>query len=156
MEGTFYCDHKKIIRHRASGYEKMKGEWVNADILSMAPPFAAGALCSTVEDLGKWSVALGNGRAVPPESYQQMITVEKLNDGTPLAYGFGLGVSEFLGYQQIGHRGGINGFITHVAHYPERKLHIIVLTNSGSGEPHKLTAELAEAVLLQIGLDHSL
>lgn len=147
MESSFYCDHKKIIKHRASGYEKMEGEWVNADILSMNSPFAAGALCSTVEDLAKWSVALAGGKVIPLESYRQMITPEKLTDGMLLPYGFGLGVGELLGYKQVGHGGGINGFITHNTHYPERKLHIVVLTNSGSGKPSKLTTELAEAAL---------
>ena len=26
MESSFYCDHKKIIKHRASGYEKVEGK----------------------------------------------------------------------------------------------------------------------------------
>lgn len=147
MESTFYCDNKKIIKHRASGYEKKNGNWTNAEILSMNPPFAAGALCSSVEDLAKWSVALTEGRAIPLQSYTQMITPGTLSDGTSLTYGFGLGVGETLGFKQVGHGGGINGFITYNAHYPERKLHIIVLTNSGSGAPGKLKAELAEAVI---------
>lgn len=147
MDSTFYCDNKKIIKHRASGYETTKGDWINADILSMNPPFAAGALCSTVEDLAKWSVALTGGSAIPLDSYRQMTTPETLKDGTPLTYGFGLGVGELQSYKQVGHGGGINGFITYTAHYPERDLHIIVLTNSGSGAPGKLKAELAEAVL---------
>lgn len=147
MESSFYCDHKKIIKHRSAGYEKMEGKWINADILSMNSPFAAGALCSTAEDLAKWSMALAGGKVIPLESYRQMITPEKLIDGTPLPYGFGLGVGELLGYKQIGHGGGINGFITRNSYYPERKLHIVVLTNSGSGEASKLTAELAKAVL---------
>jgi len=82
-----------------------------------------------VEDLAKWSVALAGGKVIPLESYRQMITPKKLTDGTPLPY----------------------GFITHNSYYLERKLHIVVLTNSGSGKPSKLTAELAEAALIWNG-----
>lgn len=92
-------------------------------------------------------MALADGKAIPLEYYRQMITPEKLTDGTLLPYGFGLGVGELRGYKQVGHGGGINGFVTHNSYHPERKLHIVVLTNSGSGKPNELTTELAEAAL---------
>ena len=119
LERTTYCDEKRLIPGRAEGYELEEGELVNDDSISMTQPFAAGSLCSTVLDLLRWQAALESGEVVSDDSYAQMTTEGLLNDGESTGYGYGLGVGELDGHLRVSHGGGINGFVTHLASYPD-------------------------------------
>jgi D-alanyl-D-alanine carboxypeptidase len=63
---TMYCDNDAIIPGRAAGYAPDGPRVKNAPPVDMSGPFAAGALCSTVEDLVAWSRALASGKIVSP------------------------------------------------------------------------------------------
>jgi CubicO group peptidase (beta-lactamase class C family) len=133
LKSTIYCDQAPLIRHRAQGYTPSPGGgFINAEPLSMTQPYAAGSLCSTVNDLAAWTLALSSGKVVSAASYKMMSTPGTLNDGKPLTYGFGLGVGTLGGHQQVAHNGGINGFITELHHYPDDSLITVVLTNTGA------------------------
>lgn len=150
LESTTYCDERKLIANRAEGYELADGELVNDTPLSMRVPFAAGALCSTVLDLLAWQRALDSGQVVTPEAYERMVTPGTLADGAPLSYGFGLGVDELEGHRRIQHGGGINGFASMLALYPDDGLRIVVLVNT----PGRAAGMLAERIArLLLGLE---
>lgn len=146
MEGSFYCDDRRIIPFRAEGYDYEEGRLSNADYLSMNLPGAAGALCSTVGDLVTWTEALHGGGVVSDASLQQMTTPTVLNDGQTADYGFGLSLSERDGHRMVAHGGGINGFISFLSHYPDDDVTIAVLTNSGSGGASEIEEVLYRAV----------
>jgi D-alanyl-D-alanine carboxypeptidase len=159
LAGSYYCDEQPIIPWRAEGYEAEAGELVNDALLSMNQPGAAGALCSTVPDLLTWTSALRSGQVVLPESYAQMTTKGSLNDGSEIGYGFGLGVDEFEGHPRVSHGGGINGFVTMLAHFPESDLDIVVLSNTEGEHPGQVTELIARWALgleVQAVLDESL
>ena len=61
-----------------------------------------------------------------------MITPGALSDGAPISYGFGLLNQTYRGRRMIGHGGGINGFASHLAYWPEHDVAIAVVSNSGS------------------------
>jgi D-alanyl-D-alanine carboxypeptidase len=133
LKSTIYCDQAPLIRHRAQGYAlRPDGKFINAEPLSMTQPYAAGSLCSTVNDLAAWTLALSSGKVVSPASYKLMSTPGTLNDGKPLTYGFGLGTGTVSGHRQVSHNGGINGFISELHHYPDDSLVTVVLTNTGA------------------------
>jgi CubicO group peptidase (beta-lactamase class C family) len=116
-------------------------------MLSMNQPGAAGALCSTVPDLLTWSAALRSGRVVSPESYEQMTTPFTLNNGSATGYGFGLGIDDLEGRPRVSHGGGINGFVTMLAYFPESDLDIVVLSNTEGGHPDRVTEVIARWAL---------
>jgi CubicO group peptidase (beta-lactamase class C family) len=147
LEATYYCSNEPIIRHRAAGYARLEGELVNAAMLSMTSPFAAGALCSTVVDLVSWQGALRDNRLIDAATFERMITPETLEDGSPLTYGYGLSVGELGGHEKISHGGGINGFNTALAYYPGDDLTIVVLANTEGANPGSLERRIARAVL---------
>ncbi|MDX1384692.1 MAG: hypothetical protein R3190_13660, partial [Thermoanaerobaculia bacterium] len=64
-----------------------------------------------------------------------------------MSYGFGLQVGEMEGRRKISHGGGINGFRSQLAWYPDDDLAVVVLTNSGSASPGTLESAIARAVL---------
>jgi CubicO group peptidase (beta-lactamase class C family) len=74
LSGSYYCDERPIIPNRAEGYTYTGQALVNDEPISMNQPGAAGALCSTVPDLLRWTLAL---RTVLVEN-SPMLTVRGL------------------------------------------------------------------------------
>lgn len=125
---TSYCDESKPDPHRARGYafdEAAKPKL--ADPIDLSVPFSAGALCSTVTDLVKWTVALRTGKVVSPAGYRAMTTSHGLPDQE--SYGFGLQLGDFESHREVFHNGGINGFISELHDFPDDDVTIAVLTN---------------------------
>jgi CubicO group peptidase (beta-lactamase class C family) len=144
---TTYCDTQKLIPHRAQGYERTPNGLVNSDFISMELPFAAGSLCSTVGDLVSWTQKLSSGGIVSAASYRQMTTPVKLTSGRPMNYGYGLTVDSVQGHRVISHGGGINGFISQLAFYPQDSLVVAVLANTSPAPSDAVANALARAVL---------
>jgi CubicO group peptidase (beta-lactamase class C family) len=147
LEATNYCDDRAIVPHRASGYEVDNGKLLNAAPISMKTPGAAGAICSTVLDLIRWQRAFNDARLISAESRDLMRSPFTLNNGQKTGYGFGLGVGQFEGKQTFSHSGGVNGFVTWLAYFPEADLTVTVLTNSGSGPAPRIGQNIARLAL---------
>jgi D-alanyl-D-alanine carboxypeptidase len=96
----------------------------------MSLAFSAGALCSNVYDLLRWTLALENGTAVSTASYAQMTTSVDPDHMPPPGYGFGLVVDTFEERRRVWHNGDILGFQSHVARFPEEGTTIVVLLNT--------------------------
>ena len=146
LTGSSYCDERPIIPRRAEGYEVVEGQLMNDAYLSMNQPGAAGALCSTVLDLLSWSSALRGGQVVSTASYGQMTTSATLSDGSSTGYGFGLGLGSLEGNPRVSHGGGINGFYTMLAHYPESDLDVVVLSNTTGAHPGRIAETIGKWV----------
>src|SRR5207245_328397 len=96
---------------------------INAGYIHMSVPHAAGALYSTTEDLLRWEQGLFSGTVVSSASLQKMTTPFK-ND-----YALGVMVQTVQERKVVSHGGGIEGFNTFLAYYPEDKLTVAVLAN---------------------------
>ena len=147
LSRSSYCHEAQIIPGRAEGYEQGGGWLLNDRSISMNTPGAAGALCSTVPDLLSWTRALRSGRVVSEVSYQAMTTSGLLNDGSATGYGFALGVGTLEEHSRVAHTGGINGFSTVMAHYPESDLDIVVLSNTSGAAPRRIEGRIARWAL---------
>jgi CubicO group peptidase (beta-lactamase class C family) len=137
MKDSGYDSNSAIIERRASGYTPSPKGPVNAGFIHMSIPFAAGSLYSTTEDLLRWEQGLFGGKLLSPASLQKMITPFKSD------YAFGLGVRTVAGRKVIDHGGGIEGFNTHLAYYPEDKLTVVVLGNLNGNAPGDMAGKLA-------------
>lgn len=134
------------VPHSATGYtfDPLTRTRNPARALNMIAPFAAGSLASTAGDLLRWQIALSNGRAVTPASFQQMIgSTVKTGRGDAL-YGFGLIVDSIIGQRHIWHNGGIDGFNSVVSWFPDLGLRTAVISNSEA-----LPSEAVEAMIIQ-------
>lgn len=143
---TLYCHQQPIVPHRVQGYARDAGTLVNAALLSMNPPGAAGALCSTARDLVRWTDALIDGRVVNTQSFERMTTPTTLTTGETRSYGYGLTRERLGPHEVIQHGGGINGFSAFLAWYPEQDLKIAVLAN-GPTDAGAVQARIARAIL---------
>jgi CubicO group peptidase (beta-lactamase class C family) len=137
MKDTGYDSSTVIIPLRASGYARRKGELVNDDFIDMSIPYAAGSLYSTTHDLWSWEKALYGGKLLKPASLNKMTTAFKEK------YAFGLGIDDDHGHLRYSHNGGINGFSTQLAWYPDDKLIIVVLNNISTGATGQIFTDLA-------------
>jgi CubicO group peptidase (beta-lactamase class C family) len=136
MTSTQSRDQKTIILNRAAGYEKEKETLINRDP-GLTDVFSAGAIVSTVLDLVKWNAALDSDKLLKLASRDQMWTPFKLNGGKKSSYGFGWRVDDSKGRKNIGHSGSTSGFSASLQRFPDDKLTLIVLCNSG--EPNIAT-----------------
>jgi len=142
MADTGYDTHDRILKKRATGYSWNNGARVNSDYLDMTVPYAAGSLYSTVEDLFAWNEALFSDKLLSAKSREAMMTVDK-ND-----YAYGLAVNQQFNRKMVSHGGGIHGFNTFLARFPQEKVTIVVLRNANYGvpDPEKISQDLAAIV----------
>ncbi|HPC10678.1 MAG TPA: serine hydrolase [candidate division Zixibacteria bacterium] len=136
MTHTTYPPNERTP-NRAVGYVAPEDTLVPADPISMTLPYAAGALASTVGDLLIWDQALYGDRVLSEDSRKQMYTPALEN------YGYGWMVAERFGRREISHGGGIDGFTSVIARYPDDRLTIIVLCNNMSANAAGLGSTLA-------------
>ncbi len=135
------CDvNSVILPRRASGYVARPHGLENATYIDMSVPFSAGELYSTTGDMLRWQQGLFGGKVLMADSLKRMTTPVKNN------YGFGLEIETIQGHERISHGGGIDGFNTFEALYPQEKLSIIVLSNVNGNTPDELTLRLASVM----------
>ena len=141
MKDSGYDSNSDVIARRASGYAPggRGGALVNAGFVHMTIPGGAGALYSTTEDLLKWERGLFGGKVLSAASLQKMTTPFRDD------YAFGLMVRTEQGRRQISHSGGIQGFNTSMAWYPESQVVVIVLANVNGNTPDMMLPKLAAA-----------
>ena len=137
LTGTGYTHNEPILPLRASGYALKDGSLVNAAHVAMSLPFSAGAIYATVGDLAAWDRALHGDKVLSAASQQQMFTPVQQN------YGYGVLMMERSGHKLIMHDGGIDGFSSHLARYPDDGVTIVVLGNNESVNASELGFALA-------------
>jgi CubicO group peptidase (beta-lactamase class C family) len=76
-----------------------------------------------------------------------MTTPGRLNDDSAITYGFGLVLTPLGTSSRVAHSGGINGFTTRMAHYPESGLDVVVLSNTSSEAPAQIEGRIARWAL---------
>lgn len=120
----------------ASGYAVSEGDAGLALDWDMSWAGGAGALYSTVGDLYRWNEALFSGKVVSEDSLKKAITPYQLPEGVDgMNYGYGLFVSEFKRLPMISHSGGLNGWSSDLAYFPDQKCTVVVLTNAHPAPP---------------------
>ncbi len=142
-----YCPDAQDYPRAAPGYRRGTGKLIPAFAISLTIPFSAGGLCSSVRDLVSWSQALASGKILEPEAFARMSSATALPGGQHSPYGFGLVRGELEGHPRISHGGGIDGFVSDLAQYPDADLYIAVLVNTEGPVASLLGEQLARIVL---------
>jgi CubicO group peptidase (beta-lactamase class C family) len=142
MHHSIYGSHSKIIKNRAYGYQK-RGEYVNAEYLSLTQPYSAGSLMSTVEDLFIWNRAIRSNKLVKKKSIELAFTNYKLNNGKKINYGYGWGLNDINGSPTIEHSGGIFGYVTNSIYLPNEDVFVAVFSNCDCNDPGLVSTKMA-------------
>ena len=140
MSHSGYDSNAAIIPHRASGYAPGPNGPQHAGYTDMTIPYAAGALYSTTRDLRLWEEALYGGKLLSAASLKKMTT--------PFLSGYALGLfaGQNGGHAVFSHSGGIEGFNTYLAYYPDEKMIVAVLGNLNGDAPDRIGGQLAAIV----------
>lgn len=112
-----------------------------ADFIDMSIPYAAGGLYSTVEDLYRWDQALYTDKLISKSLRDKMFT-----SFGGFGYGYGWGIGKEGDRPVISHIGGMQGFSSSIARYPNDKVVIIVLSNREDGNSGDIGLQLAKIV----------
>lgn len=136
MRDSGYDSNAAVVPRRASGYTHDKSGLINAGYIDMTIPLSAGALYSTTEDLLRWEQGLFGGKVLSAASLEKMTRPFKSD------YAFGLEVHTLNGRKVIEHGGGIEGFNTMLAYYPEDKTTVVVLGNLNGSAPQDIASKL--------------
>ncbi len=142
MKQTGYDDPLRIIPNRAAGYQKQAGNILNASYLDMSIPYAAGSLYSTTGDLLIWEQALFTEKLASKKALDEIFTPWKGDAG----YGFGWNIGKRFDRRQISHGGGIYGFATQIARFPDDRVTVIVLSNIQSAPAGNIANNLSAIV----------
>lgn len=96
--------------------------WMQESETDMSIPGGAGAIVSTPTDLTKFIEALFAGKLISQTSLAQMKTMVE---------GYGMGMFQIPFYTKIayGHNGGIDGFASNLAYFPEDSVAVAYCTN---------------------------
>lgn len=124
MKDSGYETATPPIPNLAQGYVPGPSGPAAAGHLDMTVPLSAGGLYSTAPDLLRWTRALFANKLLSAASLAKMITPPATRD-----YAFGLAIGKRAGVRVIEHNGGIDGFNSKLAYYPDDKLTVVALSN---------------------------
>jgi CubicO group peptidase (beta-lactamase class C family) len=117
-----YLGGKTDIGKNESFSYQFDSDWKQCPETDMSIPGGAGAIVSTPTDLTKFIEALFSLKLISENSLNQMKT---LTDG----YGMGMFQMPFFDRKAYGHNGGIDGFASNLAYFPEDSLALAYCTN---------------------------
>ena len=126
---AFVNDCDKVIVNSAKSYYSVDDKSYNQFTFSTCTLGSSG-LWTTAEDMAKWLQNFEEIKEKHPAIFELIQQESKLNDGTPVHYGFGLEIDVYEGQKLIYHNGVNAGFNSQVYHFPEQALGIIILSNN--------------------------
>lgn len=146
--GVHYAGIK--LDNQAKGFSRNGASYELAIDWDMSWAGGAGALYSTVDDLLKWNNALFSGKVLNEESLKAAFTPVVLNNGEKPGfgdYGYGWQLSTYRGKDIFHHSGGLHGFLSQLAYFPQDKLTVVMFTNTSDPSVDFNPNKLAEAYL---------
>lgn len=143
LDNSFYGSTSKVIKNRASGYDKVDDAYINSDFLSMTQPYAAGSLLSTVDDVYTWYMAIMNDELISKASREMAHQMGVLKNGDKIDYGFGWFIGNIQNSPMIEHGGGINGYLTASVFLPEENVFVAVFSNCNCNAPSATANKIA-------------
>jgi CubicO group peptidase (beta-lactamase class C family) len=157
------CEHNPaILKNRAAGYTIIGGALQNAPHIDASNLYAAAGWYSTAEDLYKFTKALYTGQLTSTQTWERMIAPQVSvpdvvsDDASDNAskdqvyFGYGWYISLSSGRRVVAHDGKIPGFRNYLAHYPDDRVDIIILSNLDTTDV-RLMAEGIEEIVFQDG-----
>lgn len=124
--------------NEARSYEYSNG-WTFVPFTHVSVPMGAGGMVSTAEDLLVFLKALFGGKIVSEALLAQMKTTKG---------GFGMGLFEipFYEHKGFGHTGGIDGFASVFAHFPDSGISYAFISNGHSYNTNDVSIAVLSAV----------
>lgn len=123
LKTMVYDDVYAIVEGRVEGYARDEALGLRNIDYDDHAAYAAGGLLASAGDLFRWARAVLAGDLFSIELVHESLTPFRGD------YGYGWQVRRFFDRPIYNHTGGIDGFSSHLAHYPEQEMTIVVLSN---------------------------
>ncbi|WP_432713200.1 serine hydrolase domain-containing protein [Pedobacter sp.] len=138
LTDTYYGGKIDLSKNESYSYQ-FKGDWKKEPETDMSIPVGAGSIVSTPSDLTTFAHALFNGKLIEAPSLQQMKTIQ---DG----YGMGLFEVPFNQHKGFHHNGGIDGFKSFFAYFPEGKIAVAHTSNGSNYDNNQISIALLSSI----------
>lgn len=140
-----------LIAHRASFYVfSNDGQTLNAPYVDNSYKWAGGGFIANTEDLVRFGSAHLDGSFLEPATVQLFFATQQKRDGEATNYGIGWrSGTDNQGRYWVGHSGGSMGGRAMLLVYPEEKVVVAMLANSGSAPMSPALAQRLAAPFLQ-------
>ena len=158
--GTLQPDYQwEEIPHRAVGYRQRGGQVEVSTNTDVSWKLGGGGFISNIDDLAKFTAGLLNHRLVKPATRQKMWTRQMTRDGKQTKYALGFSFNHYrdgelhtwsangTGIEIVGHSGSQEKTKTWMALWPQKKLGVVVMSNSEYANPRRLAGRLLEVVM---------
>ena len=132
----------KILANRASGYRRVGPLLENRDAIQPHTGRGLGDIATTVFDMARWERELLAPQLVSAATAALAYQPVLLNDGKPEPYGYGWNTEKILPIPSLQHDGQTAGFTATYMRIPERRLAVVVFSNS-YGAPTDSVAKFA-------------
>lgn len=147
MDDThFHDNHLEVVPNRAYGYA-VDPDGGYAAVPNNLTALGSSSLYTTVDDLAKWVMNFDDPRVGGSTVIERMKTRGVLNDGTQIAYAFGVGIGEYRGATTVSHGGSWASFRTQLVHFPEHRFGVVVLGNHSPFDPGGAANQIADLYL---------
>lgn len=140
-----------IVPHRAFGHTKEASGFIETDQSPTSATLGDGGVYSNLEDLAKWDAALAAHTLLSEKEMRPALTpgVGTLNEGKPVAYGFGWFLDPYKGHARMWHSGSTLGFRTVIDRFTNDKLTVIILCNRTDLDPSELALKVVDLLRKQ-------
>lgn len=138
-------DYSKVIPRLATSYYQDGKEYHKS--IDALTALGSSSIFTTVEDLAKWVIYFQQQLDQKNPVFLRMIETDSLDNKQPVSYAYGLEVNKSGGITNISHDGGWAGFRTIISAYPDQKIAIILLGNTGSFNVNASANAIAKLLL---------
>jgi CubicO group peptidase (beta-lactamase class C family) len=142
----FHDDHNEPVKGRAFAYSPLPNTawrinvW-NNDIVGQ------GGLMTTVEDLQKWDENFYAGTVGGKGFLARQLERGRLNNGTQIAYAFGLEIGSYRGMPMVEHSGSTGGYRTDITRFPSVHTSVVTMCNVSNADAVTIAHRVADVVL---------
>jgi len=143
MTASFFRDQETPLPPEAA-----RGHFIASDGDIYVEParfhaVGAGGLWTTVDDLVRWDAAFYDEGSTA----SRLVERGRLDDGTPIHYGWGLSIRTHRGLPIHSHGGSFPGWTSKMVRFPTERTTVIILANGETGDVSADAFALADEVL---------
>ncbi len=152
MEHSDYFMSERVRADLAQGYQFKKDRFAPVEYLRLNTP-GCGGIFSNVTDMVRYVSALmaggraENGQLLHSQTLKLMMTPQLQTDARLFGMGLGFMLKQYGPYLAARHGGGWHGFISEMTVIPEKKLAVLVFTNSSSSAPALIARDMLHRIL---------
>jgi CubicO group peptidase (beta-lactamase class C family) len=124
------------------------GPITNARAYDISNRYPAGGFDASAEDLLRFTITVGKGEILSPETVRQMWSAKSTTSGAKSPFGIGWGVSQRNGKAMVGMNGAEPSSTTFLRYFPESGAGVTLLCNAeGARDLPQLLEDIVAGVL---------